>query len=124
MIRIFQDEGLKITIEANLHVTDFLDVMLDLRSGKYYPYRKPNNELLYVHAKSNHPPNIIKQLPGMINQRISGLSFNEEEFNKAIPPYEDALKKVDITVSLSTTKQPQLEGKESEILSGLIHHTV
>ena len=44
-------------------------------------------------AKSNHPPNIIKQLPGMINQRISGLSFNEAEFNKAIPPYKDALKK-------------------------------
>ena len=105
MIRVFQDEGLKITIEANLHVTDFLDVMLDLRSGKYYPYRKPNNELLYVHAKSNHPPNIIKQLPGMINQRISGLSCNEEEFHKAIPPYEDALKKSGYNTKLQYSKE-------------------
>ena len=40
IIRIFKNEGLKITIETNLSSTEFLDVTLDLRNNKYYPYRK------------------------------------------------------------------------------------
>ena len=34
---------------------------------------------------------IVKQLPIMVNKRISDLSFNEQEFNKAKPMYENAL---------------------------------
>ena len=41
---------------------------------------------------SNHPPNIIKQLPKAITHRIQTLSCNEEEFNKAIPAYHTALR--------------------------------
>ena len=41
---------------------------------------------------SNHPPSIIKHLPSMINKRISNLSCNEYEFNKAKPLYKSALK--------------------------------
>ena len=33
----------------------YLDVPLNLIDGTYKPYRKPNDETLYVHAKSNHP---------------------------------------------------------------------
>ena len=74
ILKIFEAEGLSITIEINLQRTDFLDVMLDLESGKFSPYRKPNNEPLYINAKSNHPPSIISKLPKMINRRISDLS--------------------------------------------------
>ena len=50
IIRIFKNEGLKITIETNLSSTEFLDVTLDLRNNKYYPYRKPNdNPVLCKH---------------------------------------------------------------------------
>ena len=63
IIRIFKNEGLKITIEANLTTTDFLDVTLDLNSGKYFPYRKPNDKPIYVNTKSNHPPTILKKYP-------------------------------------------------------------
>ena len=35
---IFQNCGLKITIETNLVITDFLDVTFNLKNGKYYPY--------------------------------------------------------------------------------------
>ena len=92
IIKIFKGEGLSITIETNLRVTDFLDVTFDLRDGKFYPYRKPNNNPLYINAKSNHPPSIIKELPNMINKRISDLSCNEEEFDKAKGVYETALR--------------------------------
>jgi hypothetical protein len=69
IIKVFQDNGLQITIEANLKCTDFLDVTFDLTTGKYYPFRKPNDTPLYIHAESNHPPNIVKQLPLMISRR-------------------------------------------------------
>jgi hypothetical protein len=62
IIKIFKAEGLNITIETNLTTTDFLDVSLDLSTGKYYPFRKPNDKPLYINASSNHPPSIIMQL--------------------------------------------------------------
>ena len=92
IIALFKDEELSITIETNLSVTDFLDVTLDLSRGKYYPYRKPNDKPLYINASSNHPPTILKQLPKMINRRISDLSCTQEEFEKAKSTYETALR--------------------------------
>ena len=62
-----------ITVEINLPRMDMLDVTFDLPSGKYWPYRKPNNEPLYIHSKSNHPPSILKHLPKNINDRLSSI---------------------------------------------------
>ena len=73
--------------------TDFLDATLDLTTGKYWPFRKPNNELQYVHVGSNHPPSILKQLPHTITNRIASLSCNAEEYEKALPAYKDALER-------------------------------
>ena len=56
---IFGEHDLIVTAEINYYVVDFLDVTLNLRGKNYQPYRKPNNEPLYVDARSNHPPNII-----------------------------------------------------------------
>ena len=91
LIECFSEHGLEITVDTNLQVTEFLDVVLDLRNGKYYPYRKPNDTPLYIHAESNHPPSITKQLPMMISRRISEISCNEEEFDKAKGDYNEAL---------------------------------
>ena len=65
---------------------------LNLKDGTYYPYRKPNNETLYVNTNSNHPPTIIKHLPSAIGRRISDISSNKELFDKAKPHYENALR--------------------------------
>ena len=92
IIALFKKEGLNIAIETNLAETDFLDVTLNLEIGKYLPYRKPNSDPLYINVKSNHPPTIIKDLPKMINKGLSDLSCNEDEFKKAKPLYENALK--------------------------------
>ena len=48
---------------------------------------------MYINISSNHPQTIIKQLPKMINRRISDLSSTEEEFNKAKGFYINALKR-------------------------------
>ena len=92
IIELFKSENLSITIETNLKITDFLDATLNLRTGKYSPFLKPDSKPLYIHRKSNHPPAIIKQLPNMISKRISDLSSDEGEFNKAKSIYEDALR--------------------------------
>ena len=92
IIRLFQSFGLKIEISCNLHHVDFLDVSLDLRTGKYSPFRKPNDTPLYIHCKSNHPPSIIKQLPEMVSDRISGISCDANEFDKVKDVYNSSLK--------------------------------
>ena len=86
---IFKNEGLSITIDANLIETDFLHVTFNLLTRKYFPFRKVNSKPLHIHAKSNHPHTIIKQLPKMINERLPELSCNEEKFNKPKPLYEE-----------------------------------
>ena len=69
-----------------------MDVTFDLRTDKYYLYRKDNNQLLYINKQSNHPPTIIKQIPSMVSRRISDISCNKEYFDKAAPACNNALK--------------------------------
>ena len=70
-IDIFRKEfQVSIICETNLKIVNFLDVTLDLRIGKYKLYNKSGNIPLYIIAKSNHPPIIIKNLPEGISSRI------------------------------------------------------
>ena len=59
---VFEEYGLKVTIEANKKTVDFLDVTFDLTLGTYKPYSKPKTKHLYIHTKSNYPPGILKNL--------------------------------------------------------------
>ena len=88
---IFAKYGLKITIEANKKVVNFLEVTLNLANGKYLPYNKPGNIPLYVNKKSNHPPRIIENILKSINKRLSEISIDENSFSKAAPLYQKAL---------------------------------
>ncbi len=90
--KCFEQFGLKITAEANLHVVNFLDVTFDLNNGKFKPYRKPNDDPLYINRHSNHPASIIKQLPTSINKHISALSADEQTFHESAPIYQNALR--------------------------------
>ena len=91
--KIFKDNDLQITISCNLKITNYLDVTLNLNDGSYKPYRKPDEETLYIHAKSNHPPNIIKQLPISVEDRLRNLSSSKEIFEEAAKHYQEALEK-------------------------------
>ena len=92
LFEICKSNGLSITVECNVIVTDLLDVTFDIKSATYCPYRKPNNELLYINKHSNHPPSIINQIPSMINNQISENFCNKNHFDKAAPDYNIALK--------------------------------
>ena len=56
------------------------------------PYKKTNDSLLYIKKSSTHTPQIIKQLPKIVSDRLSKNSSNEVVFNEFKGEYENALK--------------------------------
>ena len=106
IIDLFKLHGFQITIDINLKTTDFLDVQLDLQTGEYYPYKKPNDQPMYVHRDSNHPLSILKQLPKMTAQRLSDLSCDKDEFDKSSNEYQEILKKSGFHTKLEYAPRP------------------
>ena len=91
IIKIFKKLGLSITIKMNLSVVDFLDVQFNLKTISYKAYIKPNNEPVYINKNSNHPPQVLKELPKTIEERISNISSSKEIFDISKPIYEKTL---------------------------------
>ena len=89
--QLFKENGLSLEIKCNLKAVNYLDITLDLNTITYKPYRKPNDEILYTHVKSNHPANIVKQLPISIETRLSNLSSNFQIFHEASKHYQNIL---------------------------------
>lgn len=106
LTKIMQSLGLKVTVQCNLKEVNYLDIHLDLSSGLHMPYRKPNDNPLYVHAESNHPPTILQHIPQSVSKRISTLSSNENVFKDAAPTYDDALKSSGYKEKISYQKTP------------------
>ncbi len=104
--KIFNENDLRITIKANLKSINFLDITMDLRSAQFKPYMKDSNTPLYVHKESNHPPNILTNIPESINNRLSSISSNENVFNEAKPPYQEALNKSGYNYQLKFKESP------------------
>ena len=76
-----------------MKIVSYLDVSLNLNNSNYRPYHKPDNEILYIHKDSNHPPSVLKQTPTSIERRTSTLSPKETIFNQSKEIYQKALKK-------------------------------
>ena len=74
-----------------MKIVNYLDVTFNLNDSFYRPYQKPDNIIQYIHVETNHPPNIIKQIPKTIEKRLSQLSSNEKIFIELAPFYEDKL---------------------------------
>ena len=91
--KVFNENDLQIEIMCNQKIVNYLDVTLNLNNGTYKPFRKPNDETLYINAKSNHPPNIVKQLPVSIENRLRDLSSSKQIFEEAAVHYQEALTK-------------------------------
>ena len=79
------------TIKTNIQITDFLDVTFNLKNEKYYPFRKPNNDPLYINVFSNYPKYIVKENLNSNGKRISEISCDKHEFEKAKGDYNKAL---------------------------------
>ena len=90
LIKTFQDNDLSISSQTNITSTNFLDITLNLTTESYKPYRKPNDQPLYIDKYSNHLRHIIKTLPNTISKRISELSSTKKDFEEAAPIYIEA----------------------------------
>ena len=84
--------GINLIIENPSWKIDYLDLNFNLLNHTFYPYRKDNNKINYINSKSNHPPTILKQIPKMIETRLSKNSSNKNLFNNIKKDYNDALK--------------------------------
>ena len=93
IIRAFKFLGFKIEVSSNNKIVNFLDVTLDLSNNSYKPFIKTDQHPSYINVNSNHPKNIIKQVPKAVNLRICKLSANEKIFKESSKMYIDALKK-------------------------------
>ena len=105
LTRAFNYLGLNITTLTNQQSTNFLDDTFDLTNNSYKPYRKPDNEPLYINYSSNHPPHILRELPKSINKRINTLSCDRQTFDQSAPTYSDALSKSNFNVQLEYEQQ-------------------
>ena len=120
-IDIFKSVGLKITVESNLKVVNYLDVTLNLANGRYQPFRKPGNDRLCININSNHPPTVLKHLPSSIAKRVSELSCDENAFHESLGPYERALKESGHSAKLeyqpqNTNSQPKRKNRKRKII--------
>ena len=88
-----------------MKAVNFLDVTLNLTTGKYQPYNKPDNNPLYIKIRSNHPPNIFKNLPENISKRINTLSADETTFNKSKDLYNNDLGESEFKYKITFQKQ-------------------
>ena len=86
---LFNSNGLRITVDANKKVVQYLDVELNLQDETFKPYLKENGKPVYVNCKSNHPPSVLSNIPRSINKRLSLLSSNEDMFNSVVAPYQE-----------------------------------
>ena len=114
LFKLFKQNGFKITIESGLFQTDFLDVSFNISNSSYQPYNKPNSPILYVNYNSNHPRQILKQLPETINRRLIKLSNNEESFNNVKNEYQKALNSANYknTLKYDKTTLPERNKKQ------------
>ena len=89
--KVFEDNCLDVIIESKMKIVNYFDATFNLNEGTYRSYQKPDHISQYIHVESNHPPNIIKQIPKTVEKRLSQLSFNEDIFNESTPFYENKL---------------------------------
>ena len=82
---MFKDIGLQLEIKTNLKQVQLLEVTFNQITGLYIPYKKPNDNFLYVNASSDHPPKVFKQLTNSINKRLCENLANEQVFNTVKP---------------------------------------
>ena len=88
---MFKQKRLQIIIEFNLKVVNYLDVKFNLNDHSYRPYRKPNDQIHYIHIQSDHPLSITTQLPRSTEKRLSQLSSSKDTFYETAPYYEQPL---------------------------------
>ena len=96
----FGEYNLEITAEMGLQRVNFLDVTFDMMTNTYEPYRKPNDNPMYINKDSNHPKHVIRNIPLSINKRLTEISSSKLLFDSSKGIYQNALNQSGYTFTL------------------------
>ena len=113
----FGQHGLRVTVEINKTSVDFLDVTFDLKAECFAPFKKPNDQPLYVHKDSNHPDTVKRGIPRSVNKRLNTISSTKESFDRAKGEYQKALQESGYNFKLEFEQQnnpPNARNKEKK----------
>lgn len=94
-MRVFKTIGFHLEIRTKLHNINFLDIAFSLINETYHFHKKPDDKILYVHTLLNHLPQIIKQLPFSINERLWNNSSDETIFESTKLENQETILKSD-----------------------------
>ena len=103
---IFKTYVLKLEIQCNLKIINFLCITLNLSDGTYNPYLEARDETIYVHAQSNHQENITKQLSISV-QTISIMNFLLKQ------QYVIKMFKINADMNIKYNSTPQIQTTNS-----------
>ena len=84
--------------------------MLDI----YQPYKKLDDDTLYINNNSNHPSTVIIQIPKAMPKYTSGISSSKEICDQNISYYKDHLKHYGFD-NVSLPYNPTLEQGQDKI---------
>ena len=62
-----------------------------MKTESYQLFRKPDNDPIYIYINSNHPSQILKQLPKSTSKRLSEISSSKDVFDKSKALYNKSL---------------------------------
>ena len=99
---------LSITYEVNKKIVDFFNVHFNLNDQTYEPYRKPNNDPVYINKRSNHPPNIINEVPKTVSERLTSNYCNKNVCVRNIGIYNTALRNSGFDQTLTYDEMDEL----------------
>ena len=81
---------LKVEINPDLNIVDFLDVTINVSNNYCKPLSKSNTIPTYINVNSNPSASIVKQIPDPINIR-NNLSSSKKIFNNNKDSYNQTL---------------------------------
>ena len=122
---IFNQNGQRITIEANKQTILFLDVTFKLNKNTFQPFTKPNTTLQYVHGESNHPPTTTKNKPPASTKGYHPFHLTKHPSTKPLRHTKKHSMNAD-TGTLYTTNHPRLTTEKTDngtTSSGTIPHS-
>ena len=83
--QVFKSEGVKITIEANKKIVNFLNVTFSFTDGNLI------TSCLTSINRAITLPAVLKNIPLNSNKRLTAISSRKEIFDESIAPYQKAL---------------------------------
>ena len=109
--RIFNNNGLRITIEANKQIINFLDVTFNLNQNTYQPFTKPNTELPTSTARATTRPSLQRTFPPASTDAFHPYLPTKHPLTKPSPHTRKHSTKADTTTHYSMNLQQQTDGK-------------